>query len=131
MEWGIRRGRDGGGGSAGGLISLETRRVLTGMLMRSQMYRQQYWSMVLNWGLLVCAGLLMGGWLYWRYQSRPSAEELRRRELRKQQYLLERIRAYKEEELHRHQYMITGLPFWDVKDMAEALPTLPRPVGLL
>jgi len=62
------------------------------------------WNSFFTFTMIFIVGLI----LYFRYKGKPTEEELYRKMMREQEYVLSQIRAYKGQ--LQHSSIITGLP---------------------
>ena len=69
-------------------------------------------NMILNVGLLVGFFIILGILLLYKYKGKLTPEEILKKDLEKKQYILSKIKIYKESKLRAQQELITGLPHW-------------------
>lgn len=85
-------------------------------------FKDRYYSTLQSIAFFIAFCLFFGGILYARYRGRPSEEELKKRELETQKYIMTKIREYQDARLRLSQQLVTGLPHWDapfVKDVPQ------------
>lgn len=94
------------------LIDTDAKVFLDATLQKCHETRVKFHSIALNIIVLVVFGLIVGGFLYYRYRTRPSIEETNYKLAKDQEYVLSKIRYFKEENerIHKHSSPITGLP---------------------
>lgn len=73
------------------LIESGTKYFYREWLSRYHQKRMTTYSMFVNIGLFLVFIGVFGGWLVWRYHTRPSPEDLKKKEQEKQKYLTDRI----------------------------------------
>jgi len=77
--------------------------------------KQQYYSVVFNFTVIVVFLTILGGILYYRYKGKLTPREKQRRDIEKQKYIMSMIRNY---HVSKKKGQITGLPeFSHVNDI--------------
>jgi len=76
-------------------------------------FKDKYNNTLFNIGLLVCFLLLLFGVLVYKYKGKLNPVEKNQKNWDKQQYILTKIKNYKDAKRIAHQELITGLPGWD------------------
>lgn len=74
--------------------------------------RQKYINNIYNVGLLI---FLAGGifiFLFIKYKGKLTQEEIQKRNIQKEQYILSRLKNYQDDKRKNSQKLITGLPHW-------------------
>ena len=76
-------------------------------LKNCNMFKEQYYNLIFNILCLIFFLLILGTFLYYRYKGRLSPIELKKKDIKKQQYIMSMIRNY-----HASKKVgnITGLP---------------------
>jgi len=92
------------------LIEPGVRNVLYNTLQTCHNYRVKYYSVIFNIVVFVVFMTVTGLILYYSYRKKPTAEELRHKLMRDQQYVLSKIRFYKDELKKKNTTSITSLP---------------------
>ena len=72
------------------------------------------YSMVLNVVVGTLFFLVFGGFLYYRYRSKPSPEEQHAKMMRDQQIIMSKIHSYQDDKKRATFSDITNLPFVDM-----------------
>lgn len=94
------------------LIDTEAKIFLDATLQKCHATRVKFHSIALNFIVLFVFCSVVGGFLYYRYRTKPSMEESNYKIAKDQEYVLSKIRYFKEENerIHKHSSPITGLP---------------------
>lgn len=73
------------------LIETGTKYFYNELLTKYHEKRMTKHSMIVNVGLFVVFSSILGGWLMWRYYTRPTPEEMKKKEYETQKYLTDRL----------------------------------------
>jgi len=73
------------------LIETGTKYFYSELLTKYHEKRMTTYSMFVNLGLFALFFTLFGGWLMWRYYTRPTPEEIKKKEYETQKYLTDRL----------------------------------------
>jgi hypothetical protein len=94
------------------LIDTEAKIFLDATLQKCHETRVKFHSIALNIIVFSVFGIVVGGFLYYRYRTKPSIEETNYKLAKDQEYVLSKIRYFKEENerIHKNTSPITGLP---------------------
>ncbi len=84
---------------------------LSDALKKTHDYKMKTYSFVLNLAIGVTFFVVFGGFLYYKYKSKPTAEEKHEKMMRDQAIVMSKIRGYKE---NKDASDITKLPFVDM-----------------
>lgn len=104
------------------LVEGKVRECVGRALTQCHSFKERYYTTLQSIGFFVGFCLFFGAILYARYRGRPSEEELRKKEIEMQKYVMEKIREYQDTRLRLSQQLLTGLPHWDapfVKEMPQ------------
>jgi len=74
--------------------------------------RQEHINNVYNIGLFLSLIILVFLFLFVKYKGRLTKEEIKQRNKKKEQYILERIKNYQDDKRRNSQKLISGLPHW-------------------
>lgn len=94
------------------LIDPNTRNFLGAALWQNYVYRTKWTTFAINFLLATIAFAVVGYYVAHKYKTRPTYEELERREMEKQQRILATIGKFQMERMKQSQDTITGLPNW-------------------
>jgi hypothetical protein len=84
---------------------------LSDALKKTHDYKMKTYSFVLNLAIGVTFFVVFGGFLYYKYKSKPTPEEKHEKMMRDQAIVMSKIRGYKE---NKDASDITKLPFVDM-----------------
>jgi hypothetical protein len=84
---------------------------LSDALKKTHDYKMKTYSFVLNLAIGVTFFVVFGGFLYYKYKSKPTPEEKHAKMMRDQAIIMSKIRGYKE---NKDASDITKLPFVDM-----------------
>ena len=79
------------------LIDQPTLYYLDGALKKSHNIRIKYHRIILNVGIVCALGCLVGGFLYYRYKTRPTQQDANYKLIKDQEYVLSKIRYFQEQ----------------------------------
>ena len=57
--------------------------------------------------------IILGVFLFYKYKGKLSEEEIEQKELLKKQYILSKIKNFKDSKIKSQQELITGLPHYE------------------
>lgn len=108
------------------LIDADAKIFLDATLQKCHETRVKFHSIALNIIVLVVFSVVVGGFLYYRYRTKPSAEDTNYKFAKDQEYVLSKIRYFKEENerIHKHASPITGLPTFEEEGQLHNTTTL-------
>ena len=92
------------------LIEPGVKHVLYNTLQKCHDCRVKYYNIIFNVTIFVAFVSVVGLILYYCYRKKPTEEEMRHKLLRDQQYVLSKIRFYKDEMKNKNTTNITSLP---------------------
>jgi hypothetical protein len=95
------------------LIEPGVRSFLGETLKQCHKFKETHYNFIFNIVMFFAFILILGILLLYKYKGKPTQEELYQKELQKEQYLLDKIKAYQQNKLKAHQQLITGLPQFD------------------
>ena len=82
-------------------------------LKQCHQFKEKYHNINFNIGLLVMFFIILGVFLFYKYKGKLSEEEIEQKELLKKQYILSKIRNFKDAKIKSQQELITGLPHYE------------------
>lgn len=95
------------------LIEPGVRSFLGETLKQCHKFKEEYYNTLFNIGLFIGFLIILAILLVYKYKGKLTEEEKYQKDLEKQQYVLEKIKAYQQNKLKAHQQLITGLPQWE------------------
>ena len=82
-------------------------------LKQCRQFKENHQHIIFNIGLLVMFFIILGVFLFYKYKGKLSEEEIEQKELLKKQYILSKIRNFKDAKIKSQQELITGLPHYE------------------
>lgn len=76
-------------------------------------FKTKYNNTLLNIGIFCGFIFILGVLLLYKYKGKLTEEELKEKDIIKQQYILNKIKIFKQSKLKTSQDLITGLPNWE------------------
>jgi hypothetical protein len=76
-------------------------------------FKEEYQNTMFNIGLLFAFFIVLGILLLYKYKGKLTPEEIEQKEMLKKQYILSKIRNFKDAKIRAQQELITGLPHWE------------------
>jgi hypothetical protein len=95
------------------LIEPGTKYFLNETLKQCNVYKNNYYNLVINIGLFIGFLTILGLILLYKYKGRLTQIEKQNKDKEKQQYILSKIKIFQEAKKVAHQELISGLPGWD------------------
>ena len=95
------------------LIESGTKYFLQETLKQCNKVRTYYYSFLLNIFILFIFLLALGGFLYYRYSSRLTPEQKKKKHQKEQEYILTKLRSINEEAQRKQNLFITNLPRYE------------------
>jgi hypothetical protein len=95
------------------LIEPGVKYFLNETLKQAHVFKMKYYNVVFNVGLFILFVVILGSILIYKYKGKMSEEEIRVKNVEKQQYILSKIKKLQEAKRIAHQELITGLPNWE------------------
>lgn len=95
------------------LIEPGVRSFLGETLKQCHKFKEEYYNTLFNIGMFIAFFIVLAILLVYKYKGKLTEEEKYQKDLEKQQYVLEKLKAYQENKLKAHQQLITGLPRWE------------------
>ena len=86
------------------LVANSVKYTVSQMLQKCHKAKHEYYNLMFNVGMFVAFVCFVCGLLYYKYKGRLTPEEMREKELEKQQYVLSKIKQLQLDK------QITGLP---------------------
>lgn len=77
-------------------------------------FKTKYNNMLLNVGIFLGFIFILGVLLLYKYKGKLTEDELKEKDKMKEQYILNKIKIFKEAKLKTSQDLITGLPNWEI-----------------
>ena len=81
-------------------------------LKQCNIIKEKYNNIIFNFFLLFLFIIIISIILIFKYKGKLTPEEEKEKEEEKKQYILNKLKAYKETKLREQQSLITGLPYW-------------------
>ncbi len=97
------------------LIEPGVKYFLNETLKQCREFKEKYYNTLFNIGTFIGIILLLGITLVLKYKGKITPEEKEAKEMEKKQYILSKIRNYKEAKIRTQQELITGLPHWETE----------------
>lgn len=72
--------------------------------------RVQYNNNLFNFCLFLGFSIVLGGFLYYKFYTRPTKKDLEKKENQKKYYILSKIKSLNEKSARERQQLITNLP---------------------
>ena len=88
---------------------------LSSTLKQCREFKDTYYNVLLNVGVLVGFLLILGGFLLYKYKGRLTEEEKIEKDNIKKQYILSKIRNFQIAKQQANQELISGLPHWETE----------------
>ena len=82
-------------------------------LKQCHIFKENYNNTIFNIGLTIFFFVILGILLLYKYKGKLTPEELEENDNLKKQYILSKIKNYKDTKLRAQQELITGLPHWE------------------
>jgi hypothetical protein len=100
------------------LIENSAKSYMSGILNKCHNTRVSIYLYALNMGVLICFVVVVGLVLYYCYKTRLSPQEEYQKKLKEQEYILSKIKVYKEHQRNiSSRASITGLPTLDERPL--------------
>ena len=100
------------------LIENSAKSYMSGILNKCHNTRVSIYLYALNIGVLICFVVVVGLVLYYCYKTRLSPQEEYQKKLKEQEYILSKIKVYKEHQRNiSSRASITGLPTLDERPL--------------
>ena len=104
----------GDASNAPSLVEPTIKYFISDALKKTHEYKMKTYSMILNVVIGTLFFLVFGGFLYYRYQSKPSPQEKYNKMMRDQQIIMSKIHSYQDDKKRATFSDITNLPFVDM-----------------
>ena len=95
------------------LIEPGVKYFLNETLKQAHAFKMKYYNVVFNVGLFILFVVILGSILIYKYKGKMTEEEIRVKNIQKQQYILSKIKKLQQAKRTAHQELITGLPNWE------------------
>lgn len=76
-------------------------------------FKEEYYNLLFNVGIFMILATVLICFLIFKYKGKPTPMERQKKDREKQQYILSKIKIFKENRERMHQSLITGLPNWE------------------
>ena len=76
-------------------------------------FKEEYYNLLFNIGIFMALLAALICFLVIKYKGKPTPMERQKKDREKQQYILSKIKIFKENRERMHQSLITGLPNWE------------------
>ena len=96
------------------LVEPTAKYFISDALKKTHEYKMKTYSMILNIVVGTLFFLVFGGFLYYKYRSKPSPEEQYAKMMRDQQIIMSKIHSYQDDKKRATFSDITNLPFVDM-----------------
>lgn len=96
------------------LVEPTAKYFISDALKKTHEYKMKTYSMILNVVVGTLFFLVFGGFLYYKYRSKPSPEEQYNKMMRDQQIIMSKIHSYQDDKKRATFSDITNLPFVDM-----------------
>jgi hypothetical protein len=104
----------GNASNAPSLVEPTIKYFISDALKKTHEYKMKTYSMILNVVIGTLFFLVFGGFLYYKYQSKPSHQEKYNKMMRDQQIIMSKIHSYQDDKKRATFSDITNLPFVDM-----------------
>jgi len=88
---------------------------LSNTLKQCREFKDTYYNVLLNIGILFGFLVILGGFLLYKYKGRLTEEEKIEKDNIKKQYILSKIRNFQIAKQQANQELISGLPHWETE----------------
>lgn len=97
------------------LVESDVKYFLSDALKKTHEYKMKTYSFILNLAIGAAFFIIFGGFLYYRYNSKPTPQEKHEKMMRDQAIVMSKIRGYHEsKEINKGEDDISKLPFVDM-----------------
>ncbi len=96
------------------LVEPGTKMFLVDALKKTHEYKMKTYSFILNCVIGSVFFLVFGGFLWYRYKSKPTAIEIKEKMMRDQALVMSKIHSYYDDKKRASYSNITNLPFVDM-----------------
>lgn len=76
-------------------------------------FKKEYYNLLFNISIFIALLAALTCFLIFKYKGKPTPMERQQKDREKQQYILSKIKIFKENRERMHQSLITGLPSWE------------------
>ena len=101
------------------LVAPGVKNFISGVLKQCRLTKDKYYTIIFNISMIVIFGIIVGGFLYYKYKGKPTPQEVMERQRKEQEYIMKKIGTHiatrkKQESLNNlDSTMITNLPNWN------------------
>ena len=95
------------------LVENGTKYFLNATLKQCHEIKENYYNLFFNVCCFLVLFIVLALFLVYKYKGKPTAMEKQQKEREKQQYIISKIKKFKEARQRMHQSLITGLPMWE------------------
>lgn len=82
-------------------------------LKECRVFKTKFNNILINISLFVCFVIVFSAILFYKYKGKLTDEEINKKNIEKQSYILSKIHNYQEMKKRESQELITGLPNWE------------------
>ena len=95
------------------LVEPDVRYFIENSLKKAHEYKMNTYSFFLNLGVASLFILVFGGFLYYRYKSKPTPYEIQQKMKRDQEIVMSKIQMYQDDKKRGEYSSMTKIPFVD------------------
>ena len=95
------------------LVEPDVRDFIENSLKRAHEYKMNTYTFFLNFGVAAIFFIVFGGFLYYRYKTKPSPYEIQQKMKRDQEIIMSKIQMYQDDKKRAGFSGITKIPFVD------------------
>jgi hypothetical protein len=95
------------------LVEPDVRYFIENSLKKAHEYKMNTYTFFLNLGVTVLFVLVFGGFLYYRYKSKPTPYEIQQKMKRDQEIIMSKIQMYQDDKKRSEYSGMTKIPFVD------------------
>ena len=85
---------------------------LAGTMKECRLFKDRYLSVIFNISMLLCFGVIVCGFLVYRYKGKLTPEEQAQKACRKKEYIFTKLQHLAQQRQKVSQDSITNLPAW-------------------
>ena len=104
------------------LVEPDVRFFIENSLKKAHEYKMNTYSFFLNLGVVSLFILVFGGFLYYRYKSKPTPYEIQQKMKRDQEIIMSKIQMYQDDKKRGEYSGMTKIPFVDTDYYLRDLP---------
>jgi hypothetical protein len=96
------------------LVEPDVRNFIESSLKKAHEYKMSTYSFFFNFGVLGLFIIVFGGFLYYRYKTKPTPYEIQQKMKREQEIIMSKIRMYQDDKKRASYSGMTKMPFVDM-----------------